>query len=561
VLRELRIRNLAVIEAVTVPFGPGLNVLTGETGAGKSILMDAILLVGGARAQTDVIRSGAETATVEACFEVPPRGPAALLLEASGVPVEDDQLVVRRELHRSGRHRAFVNDAAVSVGLLDRLGECLVEIHGQHEYQRLLEPERQLALLDRFAGLDEARERVAELHAKDRAARQALERARLTERERAERLDLLRSQIGELDAARPVPGEEEALRAERRRLQHAQRLLAGLEEVGALLRDGDGAAADRLGRAARVLRDLGRLDPACGAPAEAVEAALAQLDEALLAARRLREGLAVEPERLLAIDERLDILTRLKRKYGDSEEAMLAFRETAARELARLEHHAEAMAADARRAQELQGELLAAAAALGRARRAAAERLAGLVQRELRTLGMERARFAVAVEALPPEEVTPRGLDRVEFRFSANPGEELRPLARIASGGELSRTMLAVQVVLAADDRVPTMVFDEVDAGVGASAAAAVADRLARVAAGRQVLCVTHLAPVAARADHHLVVTKDVRGGRTRAAVGVLGEAEREAEVARLLGGDAGSATARRHARELLAARRRARPR
>ncbi|HXG04051.1 MAG TPA: AAA family ATPase, partial [Candidatus Binatia bacterium] len=235
-LRELRIRNLAVIESVVVPFAPGLNVLTGETGAGKSIVMDALLLVGGARAQTEVIRSGAETATVEACFEVPARGAAALLLEESGVAVEDGQLVVRRELHRSGRHRAFVNDAAVTVGLLERLGDVLVEIHGQHEYQRLLDPARQLALLDRFAGTEEARERLAELHAKDRAAREALERLRLAEREREQRLDVLRFQVGELDAARPRPGEEQALRAERRRLQHAQRLQAGLEEVQVLLR-------------------------------------------------------------------------------------------------------------------------------------------------------------------------------------------------------------------------------------------------------------------------------------------------------------------------------------
>ncbi|MCL6641505.1 MAG: DNA repair protein RecN, partial [Candidatus Rokubacteria bacterium] len=467
-LRELRIRNLAVIESVVVPFAPGLNVLTGETGAGKSIVMDALLLVGGARAQTEVIRSGAETATVEACFEVPARGAAALLLEESGVAVEDGQLVVRRELHRSGRHRAFVNDAAVTVGLLERLGDVLVEIHGQHEYQRLLDPARQLALLDRFAGTEEARERLAELHAKDRAAREALERLRLAEREREQRLDVLRFQIGELDAARPRLGEEEALRAERRRLQHAQRLQAGLEEVQVLLRDGEGAAVDRLGRAARVLRDLGRLDPAFAAPAETLEAAAAQLDEALLAARRLREGLAAEPDRLLAIDERLDLLARLKRKYGDTEEAMLAFREAAAGELARLEHHAETMAAEAERVQSLEAEWRAAAAALGQARRAAAERLGGRVQQELRALGMPRARFEVAVEPLPPDAITARGLERVEFRFSANPGEALRPLARIASGGELSRTMLAVQVVLAADDRVPTMVFDEVDAGVGA---------------------------------------------------------------------------------------------
>src|SRR5882762_3876490 len=240
-LREIRIRNFAVIDSVTVPFGPGLNVLTGETGAGKSMLIDAILLVRGARAQTDVIRTDAETATVEAVFDVEPRGPVASVLEEAGLSLEDDQLVVRRELARSGRHRAFVNDSAVTVALLDRLGDHLVEVHGQHEHQRLLEPARQLELLDR----------VASLVGKYRTAREAVESTRAAERDRAQREDLLRFQLSELDAARLRPGEEDELRQERRRLQHAERFAAGLEEVGTLLQDDAASAAARLARAAR----------------------------------------------------------------------------------------------------------------------------------------------------------------------------------------------------------------------------------------------------------------------------------------------------------------------
>ncbi|MBI2016371.1 MAG: AAA family ATPase, partial [Candidatus Rokubacteria bacterium] len=282
-LRELRIRNFAVIESVTVALASGLNVLTGETGAGKSMLIDAILLVRGARAQADVIRTDAETATVEAVFDVEPRGPVAAALEEAGLGLEDGQLVLRREVSRAGRHRAFANDSPVTVGLLERLGDHLVEVHGQHEHQRLLEPARQLELLDRFADAEELRERVAGLHAKHREARAALERTRAAERDRAQREDLLRFQLSELDAARLRPGEEEELRAERRRLQHAGKLQAGLAEAAALLDAERDSALARIDRAARALQDLGRIDPAYAAPVEALEGGRAQLEDALAA--------------------------------------------------------------------------------------------------------------------------------------------------------------------------------------------------------------------------------------------------------------------------------------
>src|SRR6266567_4089987 len=277
-LREIRIKNFAVIETVTVPFAPGLNVLTGETGAGKSIVIDAILLVSGGRGQTDVIRSDAETATVEAVFDLPRGGGARGVLEEAGIPADESALVIRRELARSGRHRAFVNDSPVTVGLLERLGEQLAEIHGQHEHQRLLQPLAQLELLDRFAD------------AEDRAAAQELERLRGADRDRAQREDLLRFQVSELDAARLRVGEEEELRAERRRLQHAERLSAGLAEAASLLNDDDGSAMSRLHRTARLLRDLARLDPAFAVPADSVDGAGALVEDALAAVRALREG-------------------------------------------------------------------------------------------------------------------------------------------------------------------------------------------------------------------------------------------------------------------------------
>lgn len=552
-LRELRVRNLAVVETVTVPLGPGLNVFTGETGAGKSILLDAILLAAGARGSTDLIRADAEAATVEAVFAVGPRASVLGTLDEAGLAPEDGELVVRRELSRTGRHRAFVNDSPVTVGLLERLGEHLVEVHGQHEHQRLLEPARQLELLDRFADAEEARDRVAALHAKYRAAREEVERTRAAARDRAQREDLLRFQLSELDAARLRPGEEEELRAERRRVQHAERLAVGLAEVAGLLDDDREAAAGRLARAARVLHELGRLDPAFASPAEPVEAARLQLEEALAAVRALREAVVMEPGRLEAVDDRLDALTRLKRKYGDTEAAMLRFRDEVARELDRLARHEEVVAEAERALEELRGELCAEADALSERRCAVAGRLAPLVERQLRGLGMDHAVFEIALTGVDLDEMSARGRDRVEFRLCTNPGEEPRPLARVASGGELSRTMLALKAVLARADRVPTMVFDEVDAGIGGRVAGVVAEALTAAAARSQVLCVTHLAPIAAVAGHHVRIAKGVRGGRARVQASVLEGPERVAEIARMLGGE--GETARRHARTLLGGR------
>src|SRR5437870_2851152 len=336
-LRELRIRNFAVIESVAVEFRPGLNVLTGETGAGKSMLIDAILLVLGGRAQTDVIRSDADAATLEAVFDVEPRGAVVAALDEAGLALDDGLLVARRELGRSGRHRAFVNDAAVTVGLLERVGDVLLEVHGQHEHQRLLESARQLELLDRFADVEEACAQIGALHAKYRAARDEAERTRTADRDRAQREDLLRFQVSELDAARLREGEEDELRGEARRLQHAERFLMGLAEAAALLNDAPQSASERLARTLKIILDLGRLDAEFTAPAEAIEAAQLQIEEAMAAVRRLRDRVGAEPGRLDAVHERLDALARLKRKYGDSETAMLAFRGEAARELERLE--------------------------------------------------------------------------------------------------------------------------------------------------------------------------------------------------------------------------------
>ncbi len=561
-LRELRVKRFAVIEEVTVPFAPGFNVLTGETGAGKSILIDALLLLLGARAHPDLIRSDSDSATVEAVFDLDPRGEVSRMLNELGHSPENGQLIIRRELSRSGRSRAFVNDALATVGLLERVGDHLVEIHGQHEHQLLMEPARQLELLDRFAGAEAAGEEVRVLVERWEKVREELERLRSAERDRAQKEDLYRFQLSEIDGTRLKAGEEEDLGLERQRLQHAERLSQGLVEVARLLYDDAESAVARVARASRLLGDLSRIDPELAAPREPLESAQAYLEDALAQARRLRDRLVFDPGRLEEIDARLDALTKLKRKYGESVAAILAYREQIAAELDRLGRHDELVADQEGTLESLAAEAGKAALALSALRQKAATRLEGLIQRELRALGMEKAEFRIVLSresAVPgglsagPQNfrVTTRGLDAAQFLLSTNPGEDLKPLSRVISGGELSRTMLGIKVILAAADRVPTLVFDEVDAGIGGRIADVVGQKLRQTARTRQVLCVTHLAQIAAYADQHLLVTKGVSGKRTRTAVTALADDARVAELARMLGGERITETTLRHAREL----------
>ena len=566
-LRELTIRNLAVLEEAKVAFAAGLNVLTGETGAGKSIVIDALLLVRGARVQADLIRTGAETASVEAVFEVPPSGPVAAVLDEAGHAPADGQLVIKRELSRSGRHRVFVNDSAATVGLLERLGDVLVEIHGQHEHQRLMEPARQLDLLDRFADCEEARLRLGERWRQWDTARSDLARIRDEAREGARKEELYRWELSEIDAVQLRDGEEDELRGERRRLQNAERIYAGLQEVMDLLQEDAQAAGARLGRAASLLRDLSRFDPDVGAPIEALEGAQAYVEDAVGRARALRGRAVMDPDRLRLVDERMDAISGIKRKYGETSAAVSAYREEIARALDRIERHDAIV-------EETQAEVARASEAASRqgrelseTRAEAAPRLERLIQRELRTLGMDHARFRVALrrEVAGAEDLASgpdgwrlgaRGAESAEFLLSANPGEELKPLAKVVSGGELSRTMLAIMTILAASEDVPSMVFDEVDAGIGGRVADAVGHKLRQTAAGRQVLCVTHLAPIAAYAEHHLLVDKRVAKGATKTTVTALDAGGQVEEIARMLGGERITDASRRHARELLKAAR-----
>jgi DNA repair protein RecN (Recombination protein N) len=562
-LRELSIRNLAVVEEARVPFETGFNVLTGETGAGKSILIDALLLVIGARAHPDVIRSGEESAVVEAVFEVEPSGSVAALLEESGHDLRDPHLVIKRELSRAGRHRVWVNDSAATVGLLERLGDLLVEVHGQHEHQRLMEPARQLELLDRFAECAERRDKVSALVRRWEEARATLGRAREELRESTRQEDLYRFQLSEIDAVHLRDGEEDELRAERTRLQHAERIYGGLQEITALLYEEEQSAAMRLAKAAALLRELTRFDPDAAAPIEALDSAQAYVEDVLARVRTLRDRAVFDPDRLEAIDGRLDGITKLKRKYGDTVAAILARRREIAAALDRIDRQDVVL-------EELEGDVAMAARSataeslkLSEARTQAAARLERLIQKEIRGLGMEHGRFRVALKRElaaadelacgdGPWRIGLRGAETAEFLLSANPGEELRPLAKVISGGELSRVMLAVKTILAAADEVPTLVFDEVDAGIGGRLAEVVGQKLRATATGRQVLCVTHLAPIAAYATHHLLVEKRVSRSTTHTSVSALRGEARIEELARMLAGERVTDTSRRHARELL---------
>jgi DNA repair protein RecN (Recombination protein N) len=564
VLRELRVRNLAVIESLTVPFGRGLNVLTGETGAGKSILIDALTLLLGERAQpSEAIRAGAETATIEAVFEASRKSPVVTLLQEHGISLEDGQLMIRRELVRGGRGRVFLNDANATLALLEKLGEALVEVHGQHEHQALLRPSRHLDLLDAFAGLGILRERLRQRHDEWRSASAELDALRASARDQAARTALYRESMTEIDAARLRPGEEEELREERRRLVNAERLAEGAAGAYRELYDDPASAVERAGRSASLLRDLARMDPSIQPTLQALDTALVQLDETARALRGYRDGVVFDPPRLDAIERRMDEIGRVKRKYGESVEAVLTFRARLEADLEGLARAGQDEGRLAERVERLRTELVTRAMDLAERRDQAVSGLETSVTAELAALDLETAVFRVRLgrERAGPDELAvgpegwrlgPRGVDQAEFLFSGNAGEDVRPLSRIASGGELSRTMLALKVVLAATDAVPVLIFDEVDAGIGGKTADTVGKKLRQVARARQVLCVTHLPQIAAYADQHFRVEKREGDGRTATTVAALVKNDRVREVARMLGGESVTDTSLQHALELI---------
>jgi DNA repair protein RecN (Recombination protein N) len=553
-LTELRISNFAVIDDLTLSFSRGLHVLTGETGAGKSIIVDAVALLMGGRASNDLIRAGAEEAAVEASLRLPDDSSFADRLRREGVlSAGDGELVIRRVLSRSGKNRAYLNGSLAAVHQLQAFGGTIIDIHGQHDQQSLLAARAQLDALDVFGRLLALRGAYAAQFAAWRARQRELDALiRLTDERRA-REDLLRFQYDELAAARIVPGEEEQLAAERVRLRHAQRLgeLAG--DAYGLLYDAEPSVLGMVRSVEDRLKELGGIDPGAREWQELCRQAAVALKELSGCLREYRERLAHDPERLAELEDRHDLLQRLKKKYGGSVDAVLARLDELKREVEGLDEGDRYVSEARRLAEEAGRNASASAQRLSRARSKAAKMLETRVQQELSALRMGRTRFAVEVP--PPTGDDPlgeTGMDRVEFLFSANEGEPMLPLARVASGGELSRVMLALKTVLAESDRVPVLVFDEVDAGVGGAVAAVMGQRLRALAKYHQVFCITHLPQIAAYGDAHVVVEKSVVKSRTVTRVRSLNRSDREAELARMLGGLEITPAVRRTAAEML---------
>jgi DNA repair protein RecN (Recombination protein N) len=546
-LSALRIEHFAIIDSLEVGFEAGLTVLTGETGAGKSILVDALHLALGGRAQADVVRTGFDEATVEAVFAASP--PVRERLRALGLP-DGPELLIRRVVHRAGRSRVWVNGALCTVSVLEQLAQKLCDISSQHEHVNLLNPEGHLDLLDGFAGLGELREAYAGAY-RELAESEQQQRALMgDEGERARRLDYLSFQVREIDQVDPRPDEDRALRAEREVLASAAKLQAAAEEAEAQLYSGEGAAAERLARAVSGLGELSALDPNLARIHGVLASARAEVEEAARElqayARRSRE----DPERLEAVEDRLAALQALCRKHGGDLASVLARRDEMRIEVDGLTHHESRLVELEARVARARSEASKRAAKLSTKRREAAGRLGAQLMSELARLAMGQAKFEVRVA---PAELGARGADEVEFFLSANPGEAPRPLARIASGGELSRLLLAFKGLGAVSDPVEAYVFDEIDSGVGGATAQVVGRMLHDVSLERQVLCITHLPQIAAHADHHLSVRKTLRDGRTLVEVLPLGTVDgRARELARMLGGEEATPIAVRHAKDLL---------
>jgi len=572
-LVELNVKNFAIIDELHLRLSPGFNVLTGETGAGKSIIIDAVSTLLGGRADTTMIRSGTEEARVEGIFHLNEIAKEAILplLRRDGLEGDDENiLVLAREIRRGGRSICRVNGRAVTLGILGSIGQHLVDIHGQTEHLSLLRVREHIDFLDRYGDLWPLRREVADLVRELRQVRQDLSTLMRDERELARRADLLTYQIQEIASANLRVSEEEELNEERIRLANAERLMELANEAHRALYEGEEgqlSAIDLLGQAAHSLADLEQIDPSLKGQRQVCEEISYQLEDLARSLRAYRDSIEFDPARLRQVEERLDLIYNLKRKYGDSIAEILAFAQEAQRELDGIVHSEERVEELKAREAELLRQIGALAAQLSARRQEVGERLEKAIETELKGLGMEGARFGVSIEQREAEDgvwvgdkryaFDATGIDRVEFLISPNIGEPLKPLAKIASGGETSRLMLALKTVLSAADRTPTLIFDEIDVGIGGRAGEVVGQKLWSLSVGagpgglgHQVLCVTHLPQLAGYGDVHFKVDKGVVGERTVTMVQQLTGEERVEELASMLG--TATRATRRSAQELL---------
>ena len=553
-LTTLRIKNLALVADLTLDLQPGYNVITGETGAGKSILIGALSLLLGERADRTLIRSGSDSCSVEGAFDVAKlRAPLKSFLDENGLePCEDGQLVVKRVFTVAGANRQFINGSPTTLNILSALGEWLVDIHGPHDHQSLLHPARQLDILDAFGGLAAPRAVFGEL-VRRRAAVEADKAALIVdEATYAQQLDLLRFQVREISDANLQPEEEAQVTQDYQRASNAAKLLELGQAALGLLDETDESALAQLSVIGRTLQELQRLDTSAAPLVTTHEQAAAELRDLHSELSRYLDRVELDPERLQQLEERLNLLHSLKRKYGATLPDVIAFGADAKAKLQSLEQRDVELARLNAELQKLDAELLRTGKQLSAERRKVIPKLSKAVVKELDALGFKQSHFDVALQTSSASVGNPQlsGLDTVEFQFAPNPGEPPRPLRAIASSGEMARVMLALKTVLAAEDDIPVLVFDEVDANVGGETAHAVGEKMRQIARQHQVLCITHLAPVAAQAGAHFVVSKELKAGRTISEIALLARPARVTELARMLGGQ--SDAARRHAEALL---------
>ena len=564
-LTTLRIKNLALVSDLTLELQPGCNVVTGETGAGKSIIIGALSLMLGERADRTLIRSGEDSCSVEAVFEVVDRKLRARLdpfLDENGLePCAEDQLVLKRAFTNAGTNRQFINGSPTTLNVLASIGEWLVDMHGPHDHQSLLHPAKQLAILDAFGGLEKEREAFGDLVRRRRVLEEEKGALVVDEKTYSQQLDLLRFQVEEISTARLQPGEEETVEEEFQRASNAAKLLQLSQAALNALSESDDSLLTQSGAVGRVLAELHRVDAGSAQLVELHSQANATLRELQNELSRYADKVDIDPARLAELEERLNLLHTLKRKYGGSLAEVIEAGEEAKRKLASLESRDAELARLNGELQKLDAEILSAGKKLSAARRKVIPALAKAVSKQLADLGFKQSKFDIEQklrsERLESGAANSRvtvpnasGLDEIEFQFAPNPGEPAKPLRVIASSGEMARVMLALKTVLAAEDEIPVLVFDEVDANVGGETANVVGEKMKQIAAKRQVLCITHLPQVAASADAHYVVTKQLRNGRTISEITLLDKKERVTELARMLGGQ--SDAARKHAVALL---------
>jgi DNA repair protein RecN (Recombination protein N) len=549
-LTELRIRNFAIIESLTLPLARGFNVLSGETGAGKSIIVGALGLLLGERASTDLIRTGADRATVEGVFDVADRPEIAVLLDERGIDAEESFVVLKREIVGAGRARAWVNGTTVSAAILAEVSRLLVNLHGQHEAQTLLEPDAQRRILDAFAGATESASAVRDAY--DGLARVRREIADLRRRaaDAERRADYLRHVVQEIETAKLTEGEDVRLEDEARRLENAEELRELSSGIVECIEGEEESALQRLASVERLLSGIQKVDPTLARLQELYDTAYYNLEALAREMTEYEASVELDPDRLEEVRRRRDLLYRLTKKYGPTLREVLDTGRTARAELDLVDSADLDLRALEEQERSAARVLQERSVALSSLRAQASERLGRAVDEVLPDLGMPDGRFHAALA--PLRDIGPDGAEAVEFRVSLNVGHEERPLARVASGGELSRVMLALKTILARLDRVPTLIFDEVDAGIGGRVGLQVGETMRRVATYHQVFAITHLPQIAARAHHHILVSKGARGGVTTADVAVLEGEPRVAEIARMLGGDPESEVSRAHARELL---------